>query len=155
MGRVVHVPTVTKMIRDLRGKDMTSLTPANETLMFSIYYAAVTSMEEEDVSISIRIRLCFLDRFIWSSPDICVQIIANFGCTKTDLNLKYRLGFEHALARSDFLNVPSLVLIQALITFLFLVRRHDSPRYVWMMTGLVIRMVRKILRAIFPSLCWL
>jgi hypothetical protein len=50
MGRVVHVPTVTKMIRDLRGRDMTSLTPANETLMFSIYYAAVTSMEEDDVS---------------------------------------------------------------------------------------------------------
>jgi hypothetical protein len=38
------------MVRDLRGKDMTSLTPANEALMFSIYYAAITSMEEEDVS---------------------------------------------------------------------------------------------------------
>jgi hypothetical protein len=28
---------------------MTSLTPANEALMFSIYYAAITSMEEDDV----------------------------------------------------------------------------------------------------------
>jgi hypothetical protein len=48
-GGLVHLPTVTKIVRDLRG-DMTSLTPANEALMFSIYYAAITSMEEDDVS---------------------------------------------------------------------------------------------------------
>ena len=47
---IVHIPTVTKMVRDLRGSDMTSLTAANEALMFSIYYAAITSMEEDDVS---------------------------------------------------------------------------------------------------------
>jgi hypothetical protein len=50
MGRIVHMPTVRKMVRELRGGDMTSLTPANEALMFSIYYAAITSMEEDDVS---------------------------------------------------------------------------------------------------------
>jgi hypothetical protein len=48
--QIVHIPTVTKMIRDLHGNDVTSLTPANEALMFSIYYAAITSMEEDDVS---------------------------------------------------------------------------------------------------------
>jgi hypothetical protein len=48
--RFVHIPTVAKMVRDLRGSDMTNLTPANEALMFSIYYAAVASMEEDDVS---------------------------------------------------------------------------------------------------------
>ena len=37
--RFVHVPTVAKIVRDLRGSDATSLTPANEALMFSIYYA--------------------------------------------------------------------------------------------------------------------
>jgi hypothetical protein len=47
---------------------------------------------------------------------------------------------EHALARADFLNVPDLVLVQAFSIFLALVRRHDSPRFVWMMTGLAIRM---------------
>lgn len=48
--QIVHVPTVTKMIRNLRGRDMMHLTPSNEALMFSIYYAAITSMEEADVS---------------------------------------------------------------------------------------------------------
>lgn len=47
--RIVHLPTVAKMVRDLRGGDMTSLTPANEALIFSIYYAAITSMEDDDV----------------------------------------------------------------------------------------------------------
>ncbi|TVY45871.1 Bikaverin cluster transcription factor [Lachnellula occidentalis] len=113
--RIVHVPTLTKMVRDLRGSDMTSLSPANEALMFSIYYAAITSMEEDDIK-------------------------TNFGVSKTDLNLKYRLGLELALAKADFLNVPDLVLVQAFAIFLSLGRRHDSPRFVWMMTGLVIRM---------------
>jgi hypothetical protein len=48
--QIVHIPTISKMLRDLRGNDMASLTPANEALMFSIYYAAVTSMDEDDVS---------------------------------------------------------------------------------------------------------
>jgi hypothetical protein len=58
MGRIIHVPTITKLVRDLRGSDMTSLTPANEALMFSIYYAAVTSMEEDDASFHSYCTLC-------------------------------------------------------------------------------------------------
>ena len=48
--QVVHMPTVTKMVRDLRGSDVSKLSPSNEALLFSIYYAAITSMEEDDVS---------------------------------------------------------------------------------------------------------
>lgn len=70
--------------------------------------------------------------------------MTDFGCTKGDLNLKYRLGLEHALAKADFLNVPDIALVQAFAIFLFLVRRHDSPRFVWMMTGLVIRMAQAL-----------
>lgn len=66
--------------------------------------------------------------------------MTNFGSTKTELNLKYRLGLEHAFAKADFLNVADLTLVQAFAIFICLARRHDSPRFVWMMTGLVIRM---------------
>lgn len=48
--QVVHLPTIKNMVRDWRGREMKGLTPTNEALMFSIYYAAITSMEEEDVS---------------------------------------------------------------------------------------------------------
>jgi hypothetical protein len=68
--------------------------------------------------------------------------MTNFGSSKAELNLKYRRGLEHALAKADFLNAPDIVLIQALTNFLYLARRHDSPRFVWMMTGLVIRMAQ-------------
>ncbi|KAI1455343.1 fungal-specific transcription factor domain-containing protein [Annulohypoxylon moriforme] len=112
--RIVHIPTISKMVQDAGG-NLSSLTPANEALMFAIYYASITSMEEED-------------------------ILANFCSTKTELNLKYRLGLEYALAKADFLNAPDIILLQAFVIFLFLLRRHDSPRFVWMMTGLAIRM---------------
>ena len=68
--------------------------------------------------------------------------MTNFGSSKTELNLKYRLGLEHALAKADFLNAPDIVLVQALVIFLSLARRHDSPTFVWMMAGLVIRMAQ-------------
>ncbi|MCJ1438641.1 hypothetical protein MMC27_008031 [Xylographa pallens] len=113
---IVHIPTVSKMVRS---SDMNSLTPANEALLFSIYYAAVTSMEEAD-------------------------IMTDFGCTKADLDLKYRLGLEHALVKANFLEIPDIVLVQAFTIFLFLVRRHDSPKFVWMMTGLLIRMAHAL-----------
>lgn len=48
--RIIHGPTVVKMVRDLRGKAMTNLSPSSEALLFSIYYAAIISMEEDDVS---------------------------------------------------------------------------------------------------------
>ena len=49
LTQVVHMPTITKMVRGLQG-NMTKLSPNNEALVFSIYYAAITSMEEDDVS---------------------------------------------------------------------------------------------------------
>ncbi|EPS26814.1 hypothetical protein PDE_01753 [Penicillium oxalicum 114-2] len=112
--QAVHEPSVAKMIRDLRG-DLTTLTPATEALMFSIYYGAVASMEEEDV-------------------------LTNFQLPKAELSRQYRLGLETALAKADFLSAPNLLLVQALVNFLALVRRHDSPQFVWMMVGLAIRM---------------
>lgn len=52
--QIVHIPTIKGMVRDWRGREMKGLTPANEALMFAIYYAAITSMEEEDVSQILR-----------------------------------------------------------------------------------------------------
>lgn len=46
--KVVHVPTVEKLVNQTR-KDLDNLTPANEALMFAIYFAAITSMDENDV----------------------------------------------------------------------------------------------------------
>jgi hypothetical protein len=68
--QIVHMPTVTKMSRKQRGPDMSTLTLAEEALLFSMYYAAVTSMEDDDVSASrrlisvlgLQLTLCYVFR---------------------------------------------------------------------------------------------
>ena len=115
---VVHMPSIRKMVRSSRGSKP-QIAFKHQALLFSIYYAAITSMEDEDV-------------------------LANFGATKTDLNLKFRRGLEQTLARADFLNDPDIVHVQTLTIFLALARRYDSPVYIWMMTGLLIRMARSV-----------
>jgi len=46
--KILHVPTMDTFIREIR-KNMDSLTPSYEALMFSIYYASITSLDEEEV----------------------------------------------------------------------------------------------------------
>ncbi len=46
--KVLHVPTMTQFIRDIR-KNHDKLTPSTEALMFAIYYAAITSLDEDEV----------------------------------------------------------------------------------------------------------
>jgi hypothetical protein len=46
--KILHVPTTDKIVRDIR-KNIDGISPAHEALLFSIYYAAITSMEDDEV----------------------------------------------------------------------------------------------------------
>lgn len=46
--KILHVPTMNKIIRESRNS-MSNLSPGIEALLFSIYYASLTSMEEDEV----------------------------------------------------------------------------------------------------------
>ncbi|KAK0636024.1 fungal-specific transcription factor domain-containing protein [Bombardia bombarda] len=116
--QIVHMPTVVKMASDMNSSGLRP-SPSNEAVLFAIYYAAITSMEEEDVQ-------------------------KQFESSRTDLRLRYRVALEHALAKADFLNTPDLQLVQAFTIFLFLARLDESPGFIWMMTGLVIRMAQAL-----------
>lgn len=52
---------------------------------------------------------------------------------------QYRFALEQALAKAEFITSPELVVLQAFILFLVLVRRHDDTRFCWTLTGLAIR----------------
>jgi hypothetical protein len=46
--KVIHVPTVERVFRGFRANP-SDLTAPNEALLFSIYYAAITSLEPDEV----------------------------------------------------------------------------------------------------------
>jgi hypothetical protein len=48
------VPTMSKTIKELR-HNLDSLTPSTEALMFSIYYASITSLDEEEVCLNLNL----------------------------------------------------------------------------------------------------
>ena len=55
--KVIHKPTMELVLREAR-KSSASLSPANEALVFSIYYAAVTSMTSDEVCLQVQFS-CF------------------------------------------------------------------------------------------------
>ncbi|WYZ44617.1 hypothetical protein EsH8_VII_001053 [Colletotrichum jinshuiense] len=114
--KILHIPTMEKLIRDMR-RNIDELTPGNEALLFSIYYAAITSMEDEEVE-------------------------KNFGSKKEEMLSQYRFALEQALAKANFLNTSDMVVLQAFVLFLTLVRREDDTRFCWTLTGLAIRIAQ-------------
>ncbi|KAJ1330831.1 proline utilization trans-activator [Microdochium nivale] len=112
--KILHVPTMSKTIRELR-THMEDLSPGMEALLFSIYYAAVTSME----------------------PD---EVLSSLGTEKSTLTDQFRFACEQALAKADFLTSTELVVAQAFAIFLVLVRRHDDTRFAWTLTAVLVRM---------------
>ncbi|KAI1497968.1 fungal-specific transcription factor domain-containing protein [Biscogniauxia marginata] len=116
--KILHVPSMSKIIREQRS-NMSNIPPGMEALLFSIYYAAITSMEEEEVK-------------------------ENFGAEKGQLIHRYRFATEQALAKANFLTSSELVVAQAFVLFLVLVRRYDDTRFAWTLTGLAIRMAQSL-----------
>ncbi|XXH06184.1 hypothetical protein Hte_012630 [Hypoxylon texense] len=116
--KILHVPSMNKTIRELRS-NMNDISPGLEALMFAIYYASITSMEEEEVKV-------------------------NFGADKGQLINKYRFATEQALAKANFLVTSELVVVQAFTLFLVLVRRYDDTRFAWTLTGLAIRISQSL-----------
>ena len=47
---VVHMPSIKKMVHDMRSTGAKAFSAPKEALLYSIYYAAIVSMEEDEVS---------------------------------------------------------------------------------------------------------
>ncbi|KEY72433.1 hypothetical protein S7711_01098 [Stachybotrys chartarum IBT 7711] len=113
---VLHMPTIAKMVKTAHAQNgPADLSPPDEAILFAIYYAAIASMEDDDV-------------------------LRSFGSSRAELSLKYRIGLERTLAAADLLNSSDLRLLQAFLVYLALLRRQETSRYVWMLTGVAIRM---------------
>ncbi|EFX01037.1 c6 zinc finger domain containing protein [Grosmannia clavigera kw1407] len=116
--KVLHTVSTSKLIRNAR-TNLDDISPAAEALMFAIYYAAVTSLDENEIKI-------------------------NFMADKEALVNKYRFALEQALAKAQFLVSADLVVLQAFVIYIVLIRRNDETRLAWTMTGLAIRISHSI-----------
>lgn len=112
--KIFHRPTLEKLI-DEASHNLDHISKTTEALMFTIYFAVITSMPDDD----------------------CISI---FGIEKQGTLEKYRMAVEQAMARAGFLSTQELVVLQSFALFLTCVRRLDDSRYVWTLTGLLIRM---------------
>lgn len=116
--KILHRPCTEKTLSDA-AKDLDHISKPLECMMFSIYFAAVTSLSDED----------------------CMNMT---GMEKGSALTKYRFAFEQAMARAGFLSTTELVILQAFTIFLICVRRHDDTRFVWTLTGLLVRLAQSL-----------
>ncbi|KAM0352554.1 hypothetical protein ACHAPU_002224 [Fusarium lateritium] len=114
--KVLHVPTVEKIVRELKG-NFSSCGTNVEPLLFAISLAAITSMDEETVSF-------------------------NFNTPKAQLLQRYQFGTEQALARANFLSTKDITVLQALVIYLSLLPNIGAQDKVWPLTGLVLRLAK-------------
>ncbi|EWZ33069.1 hypothetical protein FOZG_14564 [Fusarium oxysporum Fo47] len=113
--KIIHVPSITEALMT-KGCRLAIMEPAMRALLSCISFAAIASLTEEEV-----VRL-------------------NYGVDKKTLSLRFRAGAEAALARADFMNTATLMTIQAFTIFLSVLQCEESPRFIWSLTGILIRL---------------
>lgn len=91
----------------------------SEALVFAMYLSAVISMTH-------------------------AQCMNQFGEDREIAIKRYRFAVEQALAKANFLNTQSLVLLQAAVLFLTTIRREDDSKFVWSMTSIVLRLAQSL-----------
>ncbi|KAK4940956.1 hypothetical protein LTR10_019000 [Elasticomyces elasticus] len=111
--KVVHVPTLRPVI-DRAAADIASIPKSVEALIFAIYTAAVFSLKDDD----------------------CKR---RFGEPRRILLARYISVTKAALSRVNFLGTNSLVVLQAIMLHLMVVRDIHEPRSVWVLTGAILR----------------
>ncbi|KAF1916640.1 fungal-specific transcription factor domain-containing protein [Ampelomyces quisqualis] len=116
--KVLHVPTFEPAFLDAVSH-VGNVPKGLECLLFAIYYGAVTS----------------------TTPEECLERWAD---DRSSLLGKYRFALEQALARANFLHCDEMVILQAFVVFLILLRRNDEARKIWTLTGLVVRIAQTL-----------
>lgn len=116
--KCLHIPTFEPVFLDAIAHPE-KVSKTLEPLLFAVYYGAVTSTAAED----------------------CVPL---WGESRNALLERYRFGLEQALARANFLYCDEIVILQAFIMFLILLRRNDEARKIWTLTGLVVRIAQTL-----------
>ena len=115
---LLHHPYTESLIVQA-SQNLDAISKPVDSLLFSIYFAVVTALPAEDCSTLLGIERSVALR-------------------------KYRFATEQAFARANFINTQDIMVLQAMLLFLTAVRRTDDTRYVWTITGLLIRIATSL-----------
>ncbi|KAL5117156.1 hypothetical protein ACEQ8H_004981 [Pleosporales sp. CAS-2024a] len=116
--KVLHIPTFEPIFLNAIAQ-IDKIPKTLEPLLFAVYYGAVTSTVSQE----------------------CRE---RWGEDRTVMLNRYRFGLEQALARANFLYCDEVVVMQAFIIFLILLRRNDDARKIWTLTGLLVRIAQTL-----------
>lgn len=116
--KFLHRPTLGDEIESFaEGSLRTPLAASKNALLFCIYFAAVSTLTEED----------------------CLN---EFGESKSHLACQYRMNAERALAAADYLSNTTLVDVQAVAIYVTTLRCYSLSRATWILTAMVIRLAQ-------------
>nr|POE99356.1 bikaverin cluster transcription factor bik5 [Quercus suber] len=116
MCKVLHIPTLRPVVLKAASQ-LNNLSKSFECLLFTIYYAATTSLTYEECN-------------------------KTLGEDKQILLTRYQFAVEQALARANFLATEEIVVLQAFVVFLICLRRNNDARAIWTLTGLIVRIAQ-------------
>lgn len=116
--KVLHVPTFEPTILNAAA-NIEKVSKGLEAWLFVIYYGAVTSI----------------------SPAECRN---KWGEERSTLLTRFRFGLEQALARANFLYCDEILILQAFVVYLIVLRCNDDARKIWTLTGLVVRIAQTL-----------
>lgn len=91
--KLMHTPTVNLMVHNAVRNDFHDLDKSDELLMFCFYFAAITSLTDDEV-------------------------MRQFGQQRPSLLEKHEFAIKHGLTRARFLQTQDLKVLQALVMYL-------------------------------------
>ncbi|KAI1486546.1 fungal-specific transcription factor domain-containing protein [Biscogniauxia mediterranea] len=118
LTKVIHVPTVQPMLVKA-ATTRAGITRNSEALMFSIYLISTVSLTESE----------------------CIE---RLGCTKNEAYNRFSRGCRAALRRIGILKTYDLVVLQALILYLFALSGRYDRHAAWVLNGITVRIAQKM-----------
>ncbi|KAJ4541261.1 hypothetical protein HRR88_006684 [Exophiala dermatitidis] len=118
LTKIVHAPSLQLAINEAID-NIPAVPRSFHALMFAIYSTAILSLTETE----------------------CQE---RFGQSRRNLLSNYVASTKKALARADFMNSKNLVVLQALTLHILSIRDTSSPRSIWTLTGVALRIAEAI-----------
>lgn len=116
--RIFHSPTLIRLFWSAV-VSTDSLDKETEALLFAIYYSAVISID----------------------PNQCANVV---GTPRSIIVERYKFAAEQALARANLLNTHSMLLLQAAVLYVSVLRSDDGTRTVWSLIALISHIARSM-----------